>query len=399
MPANQRAVVREAAQRAGINPAVLWGVFGTETNFGRNTSTSSAGAVGPFQFLPGTARSLGINPLDFRSAAFGAAKYLAQFKGRGTAGMLSAYNAGPAGGEQPSYVASVLRNARQWGSGPTPGEASAAAAARTGEPGASATATYTPGPERIGIQQGAQTVNPQALEAIKALLAQAEPKRSAAAEIQPRRPISPRMALPQLAGGVGAVPPLAPKPEPSLSQKITPLLEQLSTQEPSRVVGEGREPGSLSLNVSPSGAPNSLANAVPRGAKLRGFLPANAALTVKRIDQGQDLQTNPGGPILAPGAGRVIAVPSNPGGFGTSYPVVHFDSGPLAGHDVYIGHTRSALPSGARFGAGQVLSRTQHGSGPFAGNANTPGWAEIGLWPPGSMSAGRQIAPLLGLRA
>ena len=116
----QKQIIARAATKFGISPSILWGLYGTETSFGHNVTTSSAGAVGPFQFEPGTARSMGVNPYDFESAAFGAAKYLSQYKGRGLAGMLSAYNAGPAGGLQPSYVHSVLQNARSWG-GAAPG--------------------------------------------------------------------------------------------------------------------------------------------------------------------------------------------------------------------------------------------------------------------------------------
>ncbi|HXJ92637.1 MAG TPA: lytic transglycosylase domain-containing protein [Terriglobia bacterium] len=112
-------IVGEAARKYGIDPKILWGLYGTETSFGKNVSTSSAGAVGPFQFEPATAKSMGVNPYDFKSAAFGAARYLSQYKGRGIGGMLSAYNAGPAGGYQSGYVNTTLQNAKTYG-GATP---------------------------------------------------------------------------------------------------------------------------------------------------------------------------------------------------------------------------------------------------------------------------------------
>lgn len=90
------------------------GLYGTETGFGKNVTTSSAGAVGPFQFEPATAKSMGVNPYDFKSAAEGAARYLSQYKGRGVGGMLSAYNAGPAGGYQSGYVNTTLSNAKSY---------------------------------------------------------------------------------------------------------------------------------------------------------------------------------------------------------------------------------------------------------------------------------------------
>jgi Transglycosylase SLT domain len=116
VPANPKAVITQAANAHGINPAILWGVFGTETGFGADDKTSSAGAKGDLQLEPGTARSLGVkDPNNLIEAANGAAKYLAEFKGRGVGGMLSAYNAGPAGGYQAGYVASTLANAKSYG--------------------------------------------------------------------------------------------------------------------------------------------------------------------------------------------------------------------------------------------------------------------------------------------
>ncbi len=105
-------VIQEAATKYGIDPKILLGVYGTETDFGRDVKPSSAGALGPFQLEPSTAQSLGVkDPNNFREAAFGAARYLAQYKSRGIGGMLSAYNAGPAGGYQAGYVATTLKNA------------------------------------------------------------------------------------------------------------------------------------------------------------------------------------------------------------------------------------------------------------------------------------------------
>lgn len=118
MPSRQQQVqiITAAARRAGIKPAILWGLYGQESDFGRNHNTSSAGAQGPFQFMPGTARSYGIDPHNFRQAAFAAAKYLAKYSSRGTRGALAAYNAGPAGNpnnpETRAYVPSVLKLAR-----------------------------------------------------------------------------------------------------------------------------------------------------------------------------------------------------------------------------------------------------------------------------------------------
>jgi hypothetical protein len=118
MPTSDKAIIAQAAQKYGVDPKILWGLYGTETGFGKNVSTSSAGAVGPFQFEPATAKGMGVNPYDFKSAAFGAARYLAQYKARGVGGMLSAYNAGPAGGYQQRYVNTTLANAKTYDGSP-----------------------------------------------------------------------------------------------------------------------------------------------------------------------------------------------------------------------------------------------------------------------------------------
>jgi hypothetical protein len=119
--ASRRTIINQAARRYGISPSILYGVWGAESNFGRNPGRSSKGAQGDFQFMPGTARSLGVRIGDFRSEAFGAAKYLSQYRSRGRAGMLAAYNAGPAGNprnpETQAYIPKVLAYARTYKGG------------------------------------------------------------------------------------------------------------------------------------------------------------------------------------------------------------------------------------------------------------------------------------------
>jgi murein DD-endopeptidase MepM/ murein hydrolase activator NlpD len=144
----------------------------------------------------------------------------------------------------------------------------------------------------------------------------------------------------------------------------------------------------LASAQAPGAAPATAAGPSQPGS----LVPAGAKLSWQRIDQGQDLQTDPGGPLLALGDGYVKQIASDPGGFGPDYPVLHFTSGPLAGRDVYYGHTHSALAAGQHFTAGQVVSHTGTSG---VGNATVGGWAEVGFWPPGSMDAGAQIAPLL----
>jgi len=115
------AEISAAAQRNGVDPALLTGLIHAESNFDPS-ATSPAGAQGLTQLMPGTAASLGVtNPLDPDQAIEGGAKYLRQqldrFGGDATKA-LAAYNAGPGaverfGGVPPyaetqAYVRKVL---------------------------------------------------------------------------------------------------------------------------------------------------------------------------------------------------------------------------------------------------------------------------------------------------
>jgi soluble lytic murein transglycosylase-like protein len=87
----------QAAGKYGISASLLAGVAKTESNF-TSSAVSPAGARGLMQFMPATARGLGVNPDDPASAIDGAARYLStltkQFGSTDLA--LAAYNAGPA---------------------------------------------------------------------------------------------------------------------------------------------------------------------------------------------------------------------------------------------------------------------------------------------------------------
>lgn len=113
MSETQQQVIARAAAAAGIPAELLWGEYGEETDYGQNDGPSTAGAVGPFQFEPATAASLGINPYNFTEAAYGAATYLAQAKKGGVAAMTEHYN--PGGGT--SYLDGVLEHAKTWAGG------------------------------------------------------------------------------------------------------------------------------------------------------------------------------------------------------------------------------------------------------------------------------------------
>ena len=87
-----------AAQKYGVDPALLRGLIKQESGFNPNAG-SSAGAQGLTQLMPGTARSLGCtNPLDPAQSIDAGAKYLRQQLdtfGGDARKALAAYNAGP----------------------------------------------------------------------------------------------------------------------------------------------------------------------------------------------------------------------------------------------------------------------------------------------------------------
>ena len=82
--AHARRIYRTAGYQYGIDWRVLAAINRVETNFGRNTHVSSAGAVGWMQFLPSTWRRWGVDasgdgiadPYDPQDAIFSAARYL-----------------------------------------------------------------------------------------------------------------------------------------------------------------------------------------------------------------------------------------------------------------------------------------------------------------------------------
>jgi soluble lytic murein transglycosylase-like protein len=114
-------LIAQAAARNGVDPAVLHGLIQQESGFDPN-ATSSAGASGLTQLMPGTASSLGVaDPLNPAESIEGGARYLSQMMSRfggNTADALAAYNAGPGAVEQyrgippyaetQSYVTKVL---------------------------------------------------------------------------------------------------------------------------------------------------------------------------------------------------------------------------------------------------------------------------------------------------
>jgi hypothetical protein len=115
----------QAGAKHGVSPALLAAVAKTESGF-NSTAVSPAGATGLMQFMPATAKGLGVDPTDPASAIDGAARYLSSLTKQfgSTELALAAYNAGPgavqrAGGVPPygettSYVQKVTNAAEAY---------------------------------------------------------------------------------------------------------------------------------------------------------------------------------------------------------------------------------------------------------------------------------------------
>ncbi len=108
-------IYMEAGRRYHIPWEVLAGINAIETDYGRDLSTSSSGAIGWMQFMPGTWREYGLaadghsvpNPFDPRDAIFSAARYLAANGATSSlSGSIFAYN------HATWYVDQVLARAR-----------------------------------------------------------------------------------------------------------------------------------------------------------------------------------------------------------------------------------------------------------------------------------------------
>lgn len=82
MPTGMNDLFNAAAGEYGVDPAILKGIAYAESRFRPDIISgkvsSPAGAVGLMQFMPDTAKEMGINPLDPVESVFGAAAYLRQ---------------------------------------------------------------------------------------------------------------------------------------------------------------------------------------------------------------------------------------------------------------------------------------------------------------------------------
>lgn len=126
-PTAYESLIQQAAERNGVEPALLKGLIEQESGFDPS-ARSSAGAMGLTQLMPSTAASLGVTePLNPAQSIEGGAKLLGELLrqfGGNVSYALAAYNAGAGavqqyGGVPPypeteAYVAKVLANAQSY---------------------------------------------------------------------------------------------------------------------------------------------------------------------------------------------------------------------------------------------------------------------------------------------
>ena len=108
-----------------------------------------------------------------------------------------------------------------------------------------------------------------------------------------------------------------------------------------------------------------------------------SASQYKRVDQGWDMQTYPGGGVYAIAPGTIKQLSPDPGGFGNNYPVEQLDNSIGGPSDwIFYGHVH-VIPSvvGKHVTAGQLIAYTSKSENEN-GSVSPAGWLEIGFAKP-----------------
>jgi len=82
MPDTVQDLIRKEATAQGLPPELALAVADQESGFNPTATNPTSGAIGTFQFLPETAKGLGIDPADPRQNISGGVKYLRQLMDR-----------------------------------------------------------------------------------------------------------------------------------------------------------------------------------------------------------------------------------------------------------------------------------------------------------------------------
>jgi len=118
-------VIREQAARHGVSERLVKAVVQAESG-GNPRAVSPAGAVGLMQLMPGTAKTLGVDPYNPEQNVDGGIRYLKDMARQfgSLDDVLAAYNAGPGavqrhGGVPPyketqDYINKIRRSLSQW---------------------------------------------------------------------------------------------------------------------------------------------------------------------------------------------------------------------------------------------------------------------------------------------
>lgn len=121
----QQETAAKAAAKWHVSGQTLWGIYGTESGFGSNLGPSSAGALGPMQFLLSTGQQYGLNIktiMELAPSMEAAAHYLHDLGADNsptspkTIAALNAYNGNGGGTSETSYSASVLKYGKEFNS-------------------------------------------------------------------------------------------------------------------------------------------------------------------------------------------------------------------------------------------------------------------------------------------